>query len=92
MLHKAAYRTGLGNSLYIAKHQLDKINSESLQHYFKTHFVSGKAAVVGVGVNPTQLLNYAQDLQIENKDKATEPCKYKGGEIRYTKLSKHKYR
>lgn len=83
LLHKAAYRTGLGNSLYIAKHQLGKVSTETLQHYFKSNFISGRGAVVGLGINQTQLLHYAESLEIENKDSKTEPSKYKGGEIRY---------
>lgn len=83
MLHKAAYRTGLGNSLYIAKHQLGKVSSETLQHYVKSHFISGRGAVVGLGFDQTQLLHYAESLEIENRDTKTEPAKYKGGEIRY---------
>lgn len=82
MLHKAAYRRGLGNSLYIPKHQLGKISSETLQHYVACNFTAGRTAVIGLGVNHAQLSNYAQNLQLDSKDTKPEASPYKGGEIR----------
>ncbi|KRT82905.1 Peptidase, partial [Oryctes borbonicus] len=43
LLHKAAYRTGLGNSLYVAKYNIGKVSSETLQHYVASNFTSNRA-------------------------------------------------
>ncbi|XP_017779811.1 PREDICTED: cytochrome b-c1 complex subunit 2, mitochondrial [Nicrophorus vespilloides] len=85
LLHKAAYRRGLGNSLYIAKHQIGKIGSETLQHYVASNFLSGRAAVIGVGVDHDSLAQYAQGLELETGDGHVEKSPYMGGEIRSDK-------
>ena len=82
LLHKAAYRTGLGNSLYIAKYNLGGLSSETLQHYVKTNFAGNRAAVIGVGVNHEQLVKYAQVLELETGSENFGSGVYKGGEIR----------
>lgn len=83
MLHNAAFRTGLGNSLFIPKTQIGKISSETLQHYVNSTFLSGRAAVVGLGVNHAELVQYAQALEILNGEGTTPSSPYKGGELRY---------
>ncbi|KAK9729865.1 Peptidase M16 inactive domain [Popillia japonica] len=85
LLHKAAYRTGLGNSLYTAKYNIGKISSETLQHYTATNFTSNRGAVVGIGVSHDTLLECAQSLPLESGSDATGPGVYKGGEIRSDK-------
>lgn len=85
LLHQAAYRRCLGNSIYISKSQIGRISTETLQHYVASHFVSNKAAVVGLGVNHTELVNYAQSLELEGGKGESTPCKYKGGEVRKDK-------
>lgn len=84
LLHKAAYRaTGLGNSLWIAKHQIGKVSSETLQHYVASHFTPENTAVVGLGVNHSFLSHFAQGLKFKNGSSAQEsPAKYASGEIR----------
>ncbi|GJQ70817.1 putative metal ion binding protein [Trypoxylus dichotomus] len=85
LLHKAAYRTGLGNSLYTAKYNIGKISSETLQHYAASNFTSNRAAVVGVGINHDKLVECAQNLPLETGKDDTGPGVYKGGEIRSDK-------
>ncbi|XP_066148530.1 cytochrome b-c1 complex subunit 2, mitochondrial [Euwallacea fornicatus] len=85
LLHKAAFRTGLGNSLFIPKFQIGKISSETLQHYVASNFSTGRAAVVGVGVEPNKVAAFAQSLNLDDSDGRTVASPYKGGEIRSDK-------
>lgn len=82
LLHNAAFRTGLGNSLFIPKNQIGKISSETLQHYVASNFLAGRAAVVGLGISHSELQHFAQQLKIETGDGTTTPSPYKGGELR----------
>ncbi|XP_068906001.1 cytochrome b-c1 complex subunit 2, mitochondrial [Tenebrio molitor] len=85
LLHKAAFRRGLGNSLYSAKYNLGNVSSETLQHYVASNFTSGRGAVVGLGVDHSQLVQYAQTLSLEPGEGSTTPSPYLGGEIRSDK-------
>lgn len=85
LLHKAAYRRGLGNSIYIPKHQIGKISSETLQHYVNTNFKSNRAAVIGLGVDHGELVRYAQSLGLNTGSDEVGSSKYLGGEIRSDK-------
>lgn len=82
LLHKAAFRRGLGNSLFIAKYQLGKISPETLQYYVKSNFLTGRSAVVGLGVDQDQLVEYAQGLALDSGEGKARTSEYKGGEIR----------
>lgn len=85
LLHNAAFRTGLGNSLFIPKSQIGKISSETLQHYVASNFLSGRAAVVGYGVGHQELTQYAQALNMESGEGCKTASPYKGGELRSNK-------
>nr|AEE63101.1 unknown [Dendroctonus ponderosae] len=85
LLHKAAFRTGLGNSLFVPKFQIGKISSETLQHYVATNFVSGRSAVVGLGLDETKVKQLAQSLCLSDSDGVNNASPYKGGEIRSDK-------
>lgn len=82
LLHNVAFRTGLGNSLFIPKTQIGKISSETLQHFVNCNFLTGRAAVVGTGINHSDLLHYAQSLEIQNGEGSVPASPYKGGELR----------
>ncbi|XP_033335761.2 ubiquinol-cytochrome c reductase core protein 2 [Megalopta genalis] len=86
-LHKAAYHTGLGHSLYSPKRQLGKIGSETLQHFVNKWFTGPKCAVVGTGVSLSELTALANNLSIGTEDCAIEPSRYYGGEIRKERAS-----
>jgi len=57
-LHKAVYRNGLGNSLYINPNKVGHLNSALLQNYIQSHFTPSNMAVVGVGIDHDLLLHY----------------------------------
>lgn len=83
ILHKAAFRTGLGNSIYCPKWQIGKISSEALSHYVATNFTSNRTAVVGLGVRHDEIVSFAQNMiTLECGEPSTSAAKYIGGELR----------
>ncbi|GLV42288.1 Lysophosphatidylcholine acyltransferase [Carabus blaptoides fortunei] len=85
-LHRVAFRQGLGNSLFCAKHRVGKLSSETLQHYVANNFTTNRAAVVGLGVNHDQLVKYAQNMCLESgAGTSASASKYYGGEVRSEK-------
>ncbi|XP_011268973.1 cytochrome b-c1 complex subunit 2, mitochondrial [Camponotus floridanus] len=87
LLHKAAYRTGLGYSLYSPKRQLGKISTETLQHFVNTWFTGSNCAVVATGVSLSDVSQFASNLNVGSGDKAAEASKYHGGELRKERSS-----
>lgn len=86
LVHRAAFRRELGNSIFCAKHHVGKLSPETLQHYVASNFTNGRTAVVGVGVDHQQLVGFAKTLQLENGPEAPTPSKYHGfGELRVDK-------
>lgn len=86
LVHRAAFRRELGNSLFCAKHHVGQLSAETLQHYVASNFTNGRAAVVGVGVDHQLLVGYAKSLQLENGPEAVVPSKFHGfGELRVDK-------
>ncbi|XP_030380111.1 cytochrome b-c1 complex subunit 2, mitochondrial [Scaptodrosophila lebanonensis] len=84
LAHKAAFRTGLGNSIYIPRFQLGRLSTESLLHYVASTFNAGNAAVVGVGIDNNTLSGFAQTLDFPGKGgsgKSGAP-NYYGGDAR----------
>lgn len=86
LLHKAAFRTGLGNSLFIPKFQIGKISTETLQFYVANTFSSGRGAVVGLGLDVGKVKQLAHSLSLTDKDGVVNVSPYKGGEIRLVYL------
>lgn len=84
-MHRVAFRQGLGNSLFCAKHNIKHISSETLQHYVCKNFTTNRVAVVGLGVNHAQLVQYAQNMCLESGDSTASQSKYYGGEVRSEK-------
>lgn len=85
LLHRAAFRTQLGNSIFCAKHHVGKISSECLQHYVATKFTANRGAVVGVGIDHQLLVGYAKNLHLEEGDSETIASRYVGSELRVDK-------
>ncbi|PNF31631.1 Cytochrome b-c1 complex subunit 2, mitochondrial [Cryptotermes secundus] len=83
LLHRAAYRTGLGNSLFCPDYLVGSHSTESLQHYVQSRFTTNRAAVVGVGVDHGDLLCFAQNLDLESgAGPSDSAAKYSGGDVR----------
>lgn len=79
LLHKAAYRTGLGNSIFCPKHKIGKLSSETLQHFYESNFTSNRAAVGGVNVDHQLLVGFSQSLQLGSGEGARNESKYFAG-------------
>lgn len=87
LLHKAAYHSrGLGHSIYIAKYNLGKISPETLQYHVEENFVGSRCAIVGLGVDHKDLVDFAGCLNLRvGGGGGDKPSQYKGGEIRSDK-------
>ncbi|KAH8366079.1 hypothetical protein KR093_008896 [Drosophila rubida] len=84
LVHKAAFRSGLGNSIYIPRFQLGQLSSESLLHYVANNFSAGSAAVVGVGIENNTLTGFAQNLNFPSGGSGGKSASsnYYGGDAR----------
>ncbi|CAG5025814.1 unnamed protein product [Parnassius apollo] len=83
LLHKAAYRRGLGNSLFIAPKKIGNISTESLQHFASNNLVPSRCAITVVGDNQDKAKLVAQTLQLSSSSQAEgESSTYYGGELR----------
>lgn len=84
LLHKAAFRNGLGNSIYIPRFRLGNISSESLLDYVASNFNPATAAVVGVGIDNNTLSGFAQNLNFPSGggSAGSSSANYYGGDAR----------
>ncbi|XP_072947175.1 cytochrome b-c1 complex subunit 2, mitochondrial [Epargyreus clarus] len=83
LLHKAAYRRGLGNSIYIAPKRMGKVSSESVQHFAACNLTPARCAVAVVGDNQEKAALVAQALQLPSGGQGqSEGSTYFGGELR----------
>eukprot|EP00088_Acartia_fossae_P002638 TRINITY_DN11094_c0_g1_i1.p1 TRINITY_DN11094_c0_g1~~TRINITY_DN11094_c0_g1_i1.p1 ORF type:complete len:457 (-),score=182.33 TRINITY_DN11094_c0_g1_i1:163-1503(-) len=96
LLHQAAFRSGLGNSLFCAEHKVGSHNPEQMQQFVSKHFTSGRAALVGVGVPHSELVRYGELLSLEegagpsaiaSKFNAGEQRLETGGSMAYVALA-----
>ncbi|OXA56462.1 cytochrome b-c1 complex subunit 2, mitochondrial [Folsomia candida] len=76
-IHKAAFRKGLGYSLYSPKWMLGNHKSEMLSKFVKENFL--EAAVVGVGMPHEQAVDFASRLNLSGGQKASTLAKYNPG-------------
>ncbi|CAG4950293.1 unnamed protein product [Colias eurytheme] len=83
LLHKAAYRRGLGNSLFVSPKRIGSISSESVQHFAGSTLSPSRCAIVVVGNNQEKASIVAQSLQLPSSGQAAnEQSAYHGGEMR----------
>ena len=55
LLHQAAFRGGLGNSLYSAPAKVGSHSTAQLSQFVSKHFTTNRAALLGVGVSHSAL-------------------------------------
>ncbi|KAG5677180.1 hypothetical protein PVAND_006961 [Polypedilum vanderplanki] len=79
LLHRAAYRTGLGNSIFCQKHKVGKISSETLQNFYQTNFTANNASVSGINIDHNTLTGFAQNLQLPTGEGKINQSNYHGG-------------
>lgn len=87
LVHKAAYRNTLGNTLYLPKYNIKKLGTEHLLYYVKKNFNSNNAIISSVGVDLETLIHISEDLNLSNGDSnCVSKAKYfGGGDIRKSK-------
>ena len=82
MLHKVAFRSGLGNSLFCPSHLVGKHSSAALEQFVAANLRADNAAVVGVGVPHDKLVAYAQSLSLAAGQGALTASAVHSGEAR----------
>lgn len=82
-LHKAAYHSGLGNSVYCPKYQVGKHSSETMQHYFEANCSASRAAVAAVGVDHQLLVGFAQSLNLGSGKGSDNKSSFNSSEVRH---------
>lgn len=86
LVHKAAYRTSLGNTIFVPKYNIKKLETEHLLYYVKQNFISDKAIISSVGVDLETLVQISDDLNLPSGNSTTAPkAKYYGGDLRKIK-------
>ncbi|KAI8922426.1 Metalloenzyme, LuxS/M16 peptidase-like protein [Powellomyces hirtus] len=87
-LHQAAFRTGLGNSLFATAPAAKNLKRAHLQDFAAKYFTADRIAVVGNGVSHNDLKPLVEEAlakfqaRISKSSTKTEVSKFKGGEIR----------
>ena len=82
LLHKAAYRSGLGQSLYSPEYMIGKHKTNTLADFHaKTHTVT-RTVIAANGVDHRILSKMGTQLNLEKGHGPTQPVKYFGGEQR----------
>jgi len=83
LLHQAAFRSGLGNSLYTPDHKVGSHGTAVLNQFVAKHFTSGRAAILGVGISHQALTKYAELLKLEaGSGPSTVAPKFNAAELR----------
>lgn len=81
LIHKSAFRKGLGYSLYSPKWMVGNHSTEMLLEYVKANFV--EASIVAVGMQHERVLDFVARLNISQTSRNITPSKYvAGSEIR----------
>lgn len=82
-LHQAAFRDGLGRSLYMPSYKIGSYTSEMLADYFLKNYTGSNMALVGVGIDHHTLGRMSSKFRFENNAKTPNSGSgYHGGEVR----------
>lgn len=84
MLHTAAFRRGLGNSLFCPSHRWKHIGSDVLHEFHQSRCRASECTVAGLNVDHDTLKTFAQSLGFSKADNQPETIKstFHGGELR----------
>jgi len=82
LLHKAAFRDDLGNSLFADEHRLGHWNIDIIERFLDHTFTAKKSMLVGISVDHEQLVKYAENFKIRplKSFPATKPV-FRGGKV-----------
>jgi len=82
-LNKAAFRDGLGNSLFMAPYKVGTFSDQDAYDYYHKHYTHGNVTIVGLGMDMPYMEYQAKVFDFPNKEvRQTTPSSYQGGEIR----------
>merc|ERR1719341_2852994 len=88
LLHQAAFRGGLGNSLYSAPAKVGSHGTAQLSQFVSKHFTTNRAALLGVGVSHSALTKFTDLLHLESgAGPSATASKYAGGELRVVNVA-----
>lgn len=79
LLHRAAYREGLGNSLYAPKYMLGKYNPAMMREFHEKYYTIERSVLVGIDIEHEKLVALGENLCLPKGKTATAPAKYVGG-------------
>ncbi|XP_034250725.1 cytochrome b-c1 complex subunit 2, mitochondrial [Thrips palmi] len=82
MLHGAAFRTGLGNSLFLPKYLLGSQGTETLQHFVHNTFLGNRTVVATSGITHNAAKVFADKLGYAEGTGLGTSSQYYGGELR----------
>lgn len=82
LLHKAAFREGLGNSLYTPEYMVGAHKPAVLQGFFNKTYTAQRSTMVGIGIEHAQLAKYANMLNMESGQGPSDKTAYYGGDER----------
>lgn len=68
LAHKAAYRTGLGRSIYCPPFAITRLNSDMLQDFVSETFTAPRMAVLGLGVDHDELVDLCSKIKPQQGD------------------------
>jgi len=78
LLHKAAFREGLGNSLFSPRHMLGKHKPALLQDFHNKNYTADRTVVIGLDVSHDQAVKYAELLNLPKSGASSLPSKFVG--------------
>ncbi|XP_072549230.1 ubiquinol-cytochrome c reductase core protein 2a [Salminus brasiliensis] len=84
MLHQAAYKNALSNSLYCPDYRVGKISGDNMREFVENNYKSARMALVGVGIKHSALRQVAEQYIDVHHGTGTPGDKavYRGGELR----------
>lgn len=82
LLHRAAYRQGLGYSIYSPSYMIGKHKPAALQSFYNNTFTAPRSALVGIGIDHKVLEKFSTILNLESGAGPSVKSNYFGGELR----------
>jgi len=74
LAHKAAFRTGLGRSIYCPPFALNRLNSDMLQDFVSETFTAPRMAVLGLGVDHDELVDLCSKIKPQEGEGRPTPA------------------
>jgi len=81
LAHRAAYKTGLGRSIYSSEFGMKKLNADILQDFVADTFTASRMAVIGLGVDHDQLVDLCAKIKPAKGEGRLSPASvFRGGQ------------